>query len=208
MSRLGPLATLFAVIAAIPLVPAALGFLALTVGVALESSSITNWPSVYQLRLYSALYYQGHSKSVDSLACNPSVSPLNLNPNPLTAIKDNGQRTSPHPIDCILPVGYPTIIGWCPWVIQFLGACKSAAFRDHVLALPEFKEGLTQFMEDSCSVDERAAREILQRINNTSEYLPPTMRNPNCASPRSTVIYFINDRGNIASVMNRMGWLY
>jgi len=187
---------------------AALGFLAMTVGVALESSSITNWPSVYQFRLYSALYYEGHSKLVDSLTCDASVSPLITNWDPNTLVDYNGQRRSPHPVDCVLPAEYPTIIGWCARVVQFLGGCKSVAFRDHVLRLPGFKEGLIKFMDDSCDVDERAAREALRRINNTKEHLPPTMRNPNCASPRSTVVYFVNDSGNVTSVMNRMGWLY
>ncbi|MBI3196548.1 MAG: hypothetical protein HYZ40_03345 [Rhodospirillales bacterium] len=208
MSRLGALAATIGILAATALVMATLGFFSMTAGVALESSSRTNWPSVYQFRLYSAFYYAGHSQLVDSLSCNAAASELIRNPGYAPIVSGDGRRLSPHPVDCVLPTGYPTVVGWCPWVLQFSGACWSIAFRDDVLQLPGFKEGLIEFIGDSCSVNERNAREILQRIDNSKEYLPPTMRSSYCASPRSTVIYFVNDRGDVTSVMNRISWLF
>lgn len=207
MSRLGALAATLAIFAAIPVVIAALGYFSMTVGVALENSNRTNWPSVYQFRLYSALYYVEHSQVVDDLPCNTAASKLIRNADYAPMVDHDGRRLSPHPVDCVLPTGYPTVVGWRPWVLQFAGACWSIAFRDDVLQLPGFKEGLIEFVGNSCSFDERGARGVLQRINNSKEYLPPTMRSSHCASPRSTVIYFVNDRGDVTSVINRTPWL-
>ena len=190
------------------MVIATLGYFSMTVGVALENSNRTNLPSVYQFRLYSALYYAGHSELVDSLPCNAAASELIRNPAYSPTISGDGRRLSPHPVDCVLPTGYPTIVGWCPLVVQFAGGCWSIAFRDDVLQLPGFKDGVIQFVSDSCSVNERGAREVLQRIDNSKEYLSPTMRSSYCASPRSTVIYFVNDRGDVTSVTNRISWVF
>ena len=196
--RASAIGTIVGVIIAVISLPFLLGYLSMTVGVALENSS-----HLGPFRAYSALYYADHSGLVDNLPCNKAASELVRSPgHEATFSPVDGRRLSPHPLDCLEPKDYPTVLGWCPYIIQLTGYCTSVAFSEDVLRLPGFEDGLRLFLKDPCSLDEFRAREARRQVYAPKEYIMPTIaKNSYCMNPRPIAVYFVNDEDRVTRVL-------